>query len=168
MFENALLAAALRQMLILGLFVGVGFVAAKGKILPQNANQTLSKLETYVFIPALVMGKFISEFTVDTLSSAWKLLLFSLGVECVIILIAVPLARLISGKDDFLKNICTYGLAFSNFGFMGLPMIEAIFPNTVWSSASRLTASATVRTAPSGEVKCLLDLHRQAMQEPVT
>ena len=128
MFENALLAAALRQMLILGLFVGVGFVAAKGKILPQNANQTLSKLETYVFIPALVMGKFISEFTVDTLSSAWKLLLFSLGVECVIILIAVPLARLISGKDDFLKNICTYGLAFSNFGFMGLPMIEAIFP----------------------------------------
>ena len=46
MFENALLAAALRQMLILGLFVGVGFVAAKGKILPQNAHQTLSKLET--------------------------------------------------------------------------------------------------------------------------
>ena len=128
MFENALLSAALRQMLILGLFVGVGFVAAKGRVLPDNANQTLSRLETYVFIPALVMGKFISEFTVDTLSSAWKLLLFSLGVELLIIPIAILLARLITKKDDFLKNVCTYGLAFSNFGFMGLPMIEAIFP----------------------------------------
>ena len=57
MFENPLLSAALRQMLILAIFVGVGFVAAKGKILPANANHTLSKLETYVFIPALVMGK---------------------------------------------------------------------------------------------------------------
>ena len=128
MFENALLSAALRQMLILGLFVGVGFVAAKGKVLPENANNTLSRLETYVFIPALVMGKFISEFTVETLSSAWKLLLFSLGVELLIIPIAILLGRLIAGKDDFLKKICTYGLAFSNFGFMGLPMIEAIFP----------------------------------------
>lgn len=128
MFENALLSASLRQMAILALFVGVGFVAAKGKVLPQNANQTLSKLETYVFIPALVMGKFISEFTTDTLSSAWKLLLFSLGTELLLIILAIFLARLLSGKDDFLKNICTYGLAFSNFGFMGLPMIEAIFP----------------------------------------
>ena len=46
MFENALLSASLRQMAILALFVGVGFVAAKGRVLPQNANQTLSKLET--------------------------------------------------------------------------------------------------------------------------
>lgn len=34
MFENALLSASLRQMAILALFVGVGFVAAKGKVLP--------------------------------------------------------------------------------------------------------------------------------------
>ena len=128
MFENALLSAALRQMLILGLFVGVGFVAAKGRVLPDNANHTLSKLETYVFIPALVMGKFLSEFTVETLSGAWKLLLFSLGIELLIIPVALLLSRLVAGKDDFLKNVCIYGLAFSNFGFMGLPMIEAIFP----------------------------------------
>lgn len=128
MLENALLSAALRQMLILGLFVGVGFVAAKARVLPQDANKTLSKLETYVFIPALVMGKFISEFTVATLSGAWKLLLFSLGVELLIIPLAILLARLLTGKDDFLKKICIYGLSFSNFGFMGLPMIEAIFP----------------------------------------
>ena len=128
MFENPLLSAALRQMLILAIFVGVGFVAAKGKILPANANHTLSKLETYVFIPALVMGKFISEFTVETLSGAWKLLLFSLGIELLIIPVAIFAARLIAGGDEFLKKICIYGLAFSNFGFMGLPMIEAIFP----------------------------------------
>ena len=128
MFENALLSAALRQMLILGLFVGVGFVAAKGKVLPQDANKTLSKLETYVFIPALVMGKFISEFTVETLSGAWKLLLFSLGVELLIIPLAILLSHTVAKKDAFLKKVCIYGLAFSNFGFMGLPMIEAIFP----------------------------------------
>lgn len=128
MFENALLLAALRQMAILGLFVGVGFAVAKCKVIPMDANKTLSRLESYIFIPALVMGKFITEFTTDTLSSAWKLLLFSLGAELLIIPIAILCARLIGRGDDFLKKICIYGLSFSNFGFMGLPMIEAIFP----------------------------------------
>lgn len=128
MFENILLQTALRQMTILGLFVGIGFVLAKCKAIPQSASKTLSKLESFVFIPALVMGKFITNFTADTLSTAWKLMLFSLAIELAIIPVALLLARLLGKQDDFLRKICIYGLSFSNFGFMGLPMIEALFP----------------------------------------
>jgi predicted permease len=131
MFENILLQTALRQMAVLGLFVALGFILAKCKVIPKEANKTLSKLESFAFIPALVMGKFITNFTKETISTAWKLLLFSLLVELAIIPIALLLARLMSPKDDFLRKICIYGLSFSNFGFMGLPMIEALFPQYI-------------------------------------
>ena len=128
MFENALLSAALRQMLILGIFVGVGFVAAKARVLPTDANKTLSKLETYVFIPALVMGTLMESFTMDKINQAWKLLLFSLAIEVVVLPLSLLFARSCS-KDNYDRNVIAYGLAFSNFGFMGNAVVSAVFPS---------------------------------------
>ncbi len=126
--ESLLMQTSLRQMAILALFVGIGFLLAKCRILPTDAAKTLSKLESNVFIPCLVMGNFMTNFTADTLSTAWKLLLYSLIIELLLIPVVLLLARMLSKDDDFLRKIFTYGLAFSNFGFMGLPMIEALFP----------------------------------------
>ena len=41
--------------------------------------------------------------------------------------LAVLVARCCS-KDPFIRNIYTYGLAFSNFGFMGNAVVSAVFP----------------------------------------
>ncbi len=131
MFENILLQTAVRQMIILGLFVGIGVILTKCHVIPKESSRTLSKLESFVFIPALVTGKFITNFTRDTLSTAWKLLLFSLIIELLVIPVAILLAHFLGKRDDFLRKICIYGLSFSNFGFMGLPMVEALFPQYV-------------------------------------
>jgi len=118
----------LNQMAVLALFIAVGFIVKKLKLVPDNSAQTLSKLENTVFIPALVLSTFMNQFTVKTLSTAWKLLLFSLGAEIIIILVTVFVVKLAS-KEDFIRKICTYGLSFSNFGFMGNAVVEVLFPN---------------------------------------
>jgi len=119
--------STLNQLAFLFTLIAVGYLLAKLRILPENAAKTLAKLENTVFIPALVLGTFIENFTVERISSAWKLLLISVALT----LICVPVAILISKcvtKDRYIQNIYTYGLAFSNFGFMGNAVVSALFP----------------------------------------
>lgn len=123
-----LFTSTLSQIAFLFGFIAIGFILAKGKILPENSATVLSKLENNVFIPALVMGTFIENFTVERISAARELLITS----SIIALIAAPVAILISKlvtKDRYIQKIYTYGLAFSNFGFMGNAVVMGLFPD---------------------------------------
>ena len=115
------------QMIFLFAFIVLGYVLTKTNYLPASAASILSKLENMIFIPALVLGTFITNFTVQSLSSAWKILLFSLILELVLIPIVLLICKLCA-KDSYTRKIYTYGLCFSNFGFMGNAVVAALFP----------------------------------------
>lgn len=120
--------STLNQTTFLFAFIAMGFLLSKTKQVPENSATVLSKLENTVFIPALVLGTFIENFTVEAISTMWKLLL----VSCLVMVIVVPIVILISkylSKDNYLRNIYTYGLSFSNFGFMGNAVVSALFPD---------------------------------------
>lgn len=123
----AIFGATLNQMAFLFSFILIGYILSKLKLIPDNAQATLSKLENYLFIPALVLGTFIDNFTVSTLSTAWQLLLSSLILGGVMIALSIPAVRLCS-KSKYEQNIFLYGLTFSNFGFMGNAVVSALFP----------------------------------------
>ena len=112
---------------VLGAYMAIGFILAKIGVLSKDASKTLSKLENNVFLPALVMYTFIQNFTIATLSESWKLLLFSLIAELIIIPVAIISSKLAS-KDGFIRRVYTYGLSFSNFGFMGNAVVVALAP----------------------------------------
>ena len=106
----------------------IGFILAKLNKVPDTTSTVLAKLENNVFIPALVLGTFMKSFTVETMKSSGTLLLFSAVLTLVMAVIAVFVAR-ICHKDSFVRNIYTYGLSFSNFGFMGNAVVMALFPD---------------------------------------
>lgn len=118
----------LNQMLCLFLLIAVGFILAKWNFVPDNSERVLSKLENLVLVPALVMGTFINNCTIETLSSMWKLLVLGFGMVFLLIPISFLSAK-ICFKEDYLRKIATYGLAFSNFAFMGNAIMSAVFPN---------------------------------------
>ena len=118
----------LNQISFLFGFIVIGYILVKFKVLPENSSAVLSKLENTVFIPALVMGTFIENFTTERIVAAWKLL----SVSFIIAFIAIPFAILISKlitKDRYIQKIYTYGLSFSNFGFMGNAVVSSLFPD---------------------------------------
>ena len=120
--------ATLNQTSFLFGFIIIGYILVKLKVLPENSAAVLSKLENNVFIPALVMGTFIENFTPQRISTAWKLL----AVSFLVALTAIPFAYLFSKlvtKDDYIRKIYTYGLSFSNFGFMGNAVVSTLFPD---------------------------------------
>lgn len=115
------------QMLILFAFIAIGFLLTRFKVLPDNSNVVLSKLENFVFVPALVMGTFIKNCTTDNIGTLWKVLLFALILLSALLPLSFLFAKLF-GKDDFIRKIAVYGLVFSNFGFIGNAVVKAVFP----------------------------------------
>ena len=115
-------------MAFLVLLIVIGYVLSGTKLVPDGAASLLSKLENYVFIPALVLGTFMEHFTLERFGTAGQYLLCGGVVIAITIPIAIVLARL-SAKDCFVRNIYTYGLSFSNFGFMGNAVVSALFPD---------------------------------------
>lgn len=167
-----LFTATLNQMGVLGLYMVIGFVVAKLKIVPKEASKVLSKLENAVFLPALVLYTFLSNFTLATLRSSWLPLLVSLGVEIIVIPVAILTSRLAT-KDGFIRRMYTYGLCFSNFGFMGNAVVSALFPDIyqhyviftlplwtiiyIWGVPSLLMEKSENAQAPSSRAKKLCE-----------
>jgi len=118
----------LNQMGFLFLLIIVGYIVARIGVIPAHATVTFSKMENNIFIPALVIGTFMNNFTVERLSTAWQY--FAAGSVTMILTIpaAILIARLIT-KDLYIRKIYTYGLSFSNFGFMGNAVVSALFPD---------------------------------------
>ncbi len=129
MFTNILnqFTSILNQMIFLFAFIIIGFILSKWKFLPDNSATVLSKLENFVFVPALVLGTFIKNCNLSVLSSMWKLLLLGFALVALFIAVSLLLAK-ICFKEKYLQKIATYGLAFSNFGFMGNAVMSAVFP----------------------------------------
>lgn len=123
-----LFVSTLDQLAFLFGLIAIGYLLSKCGIVPKNASCVLSKLENVLFIPALVMGTFIENFTIQRIASAWKLLSISFVIGFVAILLAILASKLIT-KDKYIQNIYTYGLSFSNFGFMGNAVVGSLFPD---------------------------------------
>ena len=117
----------LNQMIFLFALIVIGFILSKWRFVPDNTSQALSKLENILFVPALVMGTFIDNFTPAVLSSMWKILVLGFATVFFFIFLSLFVAK-ICYKEKYLQKIATYGLAFSNFGFMGNAIMSAVFP----------------------------------------
>lgn len=123
-----ILQTTLGQMGFLFLLIALGFIVVKCKVLDSDAAQVLSKLENTIFVPALVFNTFIHNFTVEKISSAWLMFASSFVLAIIVIPLAILVSKLCT-KDKYIQKIYTYGLSFSNFGFMGNAIVSAIFPD---------------------------------------
>lgn len=115
------------QMCFLLSLIIIGFVFSRRTKTAAGGYAILSKLENNVFIPALVLATFMNNFTIARI----KVSTIYLFVGFIVISVTAPLAVLLSklfSKDTYTKNIYTYSLAFSNFGFMGNAVVSALFP----------------------------------------
>jgi predicted permease len=108
-------------------FILIGYVVSRLGAVPASGASVLSKMENNVFIPALVLSTFWKGFTPESFGSAWTFLAGGSVVIGLSIPAAILLAKLCA-KDDYTRKIYTYGLSFSNFGFMGNAVVEALFP----------------------------------------
>ena len=116
----------LEQMIVMFSFTLIGFVLGKSGKLNSKATTTLATLQTTVFLPAMVFSSLSRNFTVDNLGSGARLILISCIVMAILMVIGKLLAKLFS-KDIGIRNMYTYYLTFSNFGYLAYPVVGAVF-----------------------------------------
>ena len=131
MFDTFL--ATLSPMLMLFLCILVGFALKKYELLPEDAGKTMAKLETWVFCPALSFCTMARYFTVKTLSMHATNMLFAVVGVTIAMTIAIPLSALFVKGKSYEKGVYQYALAFANMGYVGDPLVLALFGEEVLS-----------------------------------
>lgn len=110
--------ATLSPMMVLFMCIIIGFILNKKKICPPNAATVLSRMETYVLVPALVINTFMNNCTVTSLAKSYSVMIYAAIILVVAMVIAIPLSKVFV-KDGYVRNIYKYALVFGNCGFVG-------------------------------------------------
>ncbi len=116
----------LNQILNLFLFIVVGFAARKLKVFDDNTTKGMTSLLLKVFLPGLIITAMQKNFTPDLLKESGQILLISFVVYAFSFLIAIGLPYLIKPSDTE-RGVFQFIVMFSNVGFMGYPVLQAVF-----------------------------------------
>lgn len=113
------------QVLILFIFVAVGFVLGKGNIVKSEHTKILSSILVYVFLPCNIYKTFSTNFTIKYIQSNYRVLLVSVVILVSLLFLAHFAAKLFS-KEKYERCIYEYSLAIPNYGYMGYALAETL------------------------------------------
>ena len=121
--------ATLTPMLTLFVCIAAGFILSKCKILPEGSGKVMAKMETWIFCPALNFTTMAYYCTVDSIGEHFiNIILSSFGVMLAVG-ISILLAPRFVKKKGTERGVYHYALAFANSGYMGDPIVLALFGN---------------------------------------
>ncbi|MGN1101701.1 MAG: AEC family transporter, partial [Huintestinicola sp.] len=96
-----------------------GYVLYKKRIISDEGAKDIGKLLIYIILPAAVINSYNMEYTRER---AMGLLLSFLAAAAALAL-SVILSRILFGGRQPIES---FGAAFSNAGFMGIPLIASV------------------------------------------
>ncbi len=119
--------AVLTPMATLFLCIAIGFVLRKTNLIPENSAKVIAKLSTWVFFPALSFYTMANFFTVDSLAEHGTNMLFACIACGFAIGMAIVLSTLFVKNKCYERGVYQYALTFGNSGYMGDPVVLALF-----------------------------------------
>lgn len=124
-FENTI-----TQLILLFAFILAGFFLGRRRIVPSEAAGILARLETWLFMPAFTLRSCAENCKIENV----KEYITYIGISAATIIVLVVLTRFLAkrfaqNKDEI--GIYNYAFAVSNMGYMGYPMMQAMFGETM-------------------------------------
>lgn len=119
--------ATLSPMATLFLCIAIGFALRKLNLLPENAGKVMAKMETWIFFPALSFYTMANFFTLDSLATHGTNMLFACLGGGLAIGMAISLSFLFVKNKSYERGVYQYALTFGNSGYMGDPIVLAIW-----------------------------------------
>ena len=114
------------SIIILFLLMGIGFAASKAKFLDRNGSKALSSFLVNIALPCLVVISMQIPVNADTMEKTQTSLTLALVFFAISIAVAVIVPMFIPAKYSE-RGAFSFMLVFSNLGFMGIPVTQAIF-----------------------------------------
>lgn len=108
-----------RQSLTMALYMSMGYLLFRHGKITAEGSKSVAAILLWLVIPGVIINSFCVEFTSERLKQ--------LGVSALLgaaaLLLAMAIARLIYKKSP----VDNFAAAFSNAGFMGIPLVKACF-----------------------------------------
>ncbi|NSW91496.1 MAG: AEC family transporter [Firmicutes bacterium] len=117
----------INQVIILFLTMITGFVAKKRDIINNDTIKKLSEILLRITLPAMIIFSYNRQFSKELLAKGGIMLVYSLAIH----LFGILLGNIIYWKyPKNIKNVLKFVTIYSNCGYMGLPVLEALYGQT--------------------------------------
>lgn len=107
----------LRQNLIMFLYLLIGFFLFRKKLVSLQGSSDIGKALLYVVMPAAIVKSYMAEFSIEKLEG----LAVSFLAALVSIILSIVITRFCFKKEEKVER---FGAAFSNAGFIGIPLVQ--------------------------------------------
>lgn len=116
----------LRNVLVFLALAVPGYLLVKLRILKEEDTPPLSKVLVKVGLPALIFANALS---MDLSGDAPLILSAVAIISLALIIVTVVISSLVTKgfKDEKVRKTAKYAMSFSNSGFLGIPLAEAVF-----------------------------------------
>lgn len=117
----------LTQIISLFLLIAVGYFLRRSKHLDQKETGAISKLLLDLILPAMLISSLQINITAKMLGDFFDLFLYWIAFYLILIVLASIITKFFPISKDK-KLVLKFFLIFGNVGYMGLPVIDVIFP----------------------------------------
>lgn len=109
----------LKQTITMFLLMAVGFALFKKKLITEQGTKEMSRMLITIIIPCVIIKSYLTEICMEKL--------INLGIAFIMsvisLVLSIMVSKIIYGKN---KKVQHFGVAFSNAGFVGIPLVNAI------------------------------------------
>ena len=102
----------LTQTFIMFILMILGLILSKTGLLTEHGSKDMANILLYAVIPCVIIRSYITDFTMEKLYG--------------LLMLAIAVSYIIYGMR---KPIDNFGTAFCNAGFIGIPLVTAVFGN---------------------------------------
>lgn len=120
----------LMEMARISLFLVVGFGLNRLHILPKGAGAGISRLDTMLFLPAMLIYNNMTEFSLADVGTYSQLVLTGAAMWVIVTAISFPAAKKLAAGNSLDRGVYLYGLCFPNTSAIGTPLALAILGTT--------------------------------------
>lgn len=117
------------EMVVILFAVGIGYLAHRLGYLGGEINQKLSKLILNITTPALILSSMANEENLPSVGEVLSILFVAVVFYVMEFAFALIVPKLVGGTPKEI-GVWRFLLCFPNVGFIGYPLVEAIFGHT--------------------------------------
>ena len=114
----------LRQTIIMLMLIMVGVLCSKTKLISKETNKELSGFVLQVVNPAMIFMSYQTDYRSELVENLFMTFILSIAALAVIAAAAYIFIRRKEGRDTEIER---FSAIYSNCGFMGIPLMNALF-----------------------------------------
>ncbi len=118
--------AILSPVLTIFIYIAIGFILRRFKILNDESSTVISKVVLYVSSPCFTIVSYYKNFTFSNLSTSIEYALKGIILVFILYVIAIFASKLFS-KDGYERKVLQYVFTIPNYGYVAYPIILAFF-----------------------------------------